>query len=186
MKSDTHKWTIQFLAFQRNILLGLCLILAIGVSIVGGFLFLKQERIIIAPPTIEKTFWVDETGVSATYLEQFGVFLAQQLLTKTATSAEAQRNLLLRHTHPAAFDTIRDKLLAEEMALREHNASYVFFPHRVDTDLKDLVVTLHGERTYFTQGKRLSEEAATYRLHFAYSGGRLLITAIERGESMNA
>ena len=127
---------------------------------------------------IEKEFWVEGNAVSATYLEQFGVFLGQLLLGKSAQSAPSQRSIILRHTDPSYAGIMRQKLLDEEEMLKKQNASYAFFPAEVRVDQGKMEVYLTGDRVAFAGGKQISLQKECYILSFVYSGSRLLLKGV--------
>jgi len=170
--------SLQYMRFQRNIFAALALFLAIAMIPLCGFLFLKRERIIIAPPVIEKSFWVDRSKVSPTYLEQYGYFLGQLLLGKSAHSAPAQRSLLLRHTSAQFVGALKQKLLEEEEMLKKQNASYTFFPTAVHVNPTTNEVKLEGDRVFYVSGKQVSSDKESYILKFVFSGSRLLLTEV--------
>ncbi|HEY4832933.1 MAG TPA: TraE/TraK family type IV conjugative transfer system protein, partial [Waddliaceae bacterium] len=128
MKKEFLEKTTQYLRFQRNILAALSFLLSVSIVLLCTFLFLKRERVIITPPVVEKEFWVDADKVSPTYLEQYGCFLGQLLLSKSAQSALMQRTVLLRHADPSFAETLKQKLFEEEQVLQKQSASYTFFP----------------------------------------------------------
>ncbi|MFQ5729706.1 MAG: type IV conjugative transfer system protein TraE [Waddliaceae bacterium] len=170
------------LLFQRNIFLGLSFILALAFVPVSLLLFFKQERIVVVPPVVEKTFWVEKDNVSATYLEQFGHFLGQLLLGKSEQSASLQKEIVLRHTDPAFAGHLQKKLKEEEIRLRKQNASYVFYPERIEIDQKKLTVFLWGERSLFVEEKKISSSKEGYVLGFNCVGSRLLLNSLEKKE----
>ncbi|CAF24147.1 type IV conjugative transfer system protein TraE [Candidatus Protochlamydia amoebophila] len=169
---------LNHLLVQRNFLVGLSLTLLMGVILAVSFLCFKTERIIIVPSTIEKEFWVDAHSVSATYLEQFGLFLGQLLLTKSSYSADLHRNILCRHTEPQYLALLKQRLMEEEETLKKQNASYVFYLNNVHVNPKELTVTLLGDRQFFLAGQQTTLESCGYTLHFNYSGARLLLKGI--------
>ena len=59
-----------------------------------------HERIVIVPPNIHKTFWVESDRVSSEYLEQMGYFLLQLTLNVTPQSVDHQAKLLLPFSEP--------------------------------------------------------------------------------------
>ncbi len=59
---------------QRLAILGL--VVCVGLSLLIMFNMVGRERIVLTPPTIDKTFWVAKDKVSASYLEQMGAFMA--------------------------------------------------------------------------------------------------------------
>ena len=182
MNSNVRKYSLRTLYFQRNIFLSLSLILGLTVFVLSCFLFLKRERVVVAPPVIEREFWVDKNAISATYLEQFGTFLGQLLLSKSAHSASEQRTIILRHTDPSFSGVIRKRLIDEEEILKKQNTAYTFYPERVAVNLAKMEVQLTGDRVAFADSKMVSTQKETYALQFSYSGFRLLLISIEAME----
>jgi conjugal transfer pilus assembly protein TraE len=178
MNSEIHKHSLRYLLFQRNVLLALIGIVSISLAIVSSFLFFKSERIVIVPPVVEKEFWIDSSNISVTYLEQFGYFLGELLLTKSAQSAPYQRTIILRHTDPRFSTYLQKKLVDEEQTLEKEHASYVFYPTGIYTEIRSKEVTLTGERTTYVSGKAVSTAKEGYTLSFAFQGSRLLLTGI--------
>lgn len=168
------------LLIQRNLLVCLSALLSISLILASSFLFFKKERIIVVPPIVEKEFWVDSNSVSATYLEQFGLFLGQLLLNKSAYSADLNRTILCRHTEVQHLSILKQKLFEEEETLKKQNASYVFYLRNVFVDTETLTATLIGDRQFFIAGQQTSNERCGYTLHFTYKGARLLLNGISQ------
>jgi conjugal transfer pilus assembly protein TraE len=169
---------IQFLLFQRNVFVALTLLLAVALVINGSFLFFKHERVVVVPPIVEREFWVDTHTVSPSYLEQFGYFLGQLLLTKSSQSAASQRAIILRHTDPAYAGKLKQRLIEEEQILQKQSTSYVFYPIETQANLDAMSLKLTGERIVFVGGKQVSSSAEEYRFRFSYDGTHLLLTEI--------
>lgn len=178
MNSEFYKENIGLLKFQRNVFLSLCLFLAVTSSILSIFLFQKSDRVVIVPPVVEKSFWIDANQVSATYLEQFGLFLGQLILTKSPQTSKPQRETVMKHTSPEYAGVLNKKLLEEEQMLFTQNASYVFFPVDIIVDYENLQVNLIGERTTYVSGKAVSTVKEGYRIGFNSKGARLLLNRV--------
>ena len=178
MNSEIHQKSIGSLTLQRNAFFGFSFLLSISLVIVCSFLFLKNERIVVVPACIEKEFWVDGKSVSPTYLEQFGYFLGQLILSKSPQSASGQRTILLRHTDPSYASAINKKLREEEETLTKQGASYVFYPVDVHSHPSSLEVELIGDRVFYLSGKAISTERECYTLSFSNRGARLLLKGI--------
>jgi conjugal transfer pilus assembly protein TraE len=170
---------IEFLRFQRNIFAALAVILSLTLLTGSTFLFSKRERVIITPAVVEKAFWVDQSQVSPTYTEQFGVFLGQLLLTKSPESAQKQREVILRHTSPGFSPLLRAKLVDDEQVLIKQGASHVFFPLSIESSSNGLSVILEGDRISYSGERVVARSREKYKLGFVYSGGRLLLNGIE-------
>lgn len=186
MKRDFLDKSSQYLRFQRNVFAAISICLAVSLIMSSSFLFLKRERVVITPAVIEKEFWVDGRSVSPTYLEQFGYFLGQLLLGKSAYSAPSQRTLLLRHTDPQFVHILRKKLIEEEENLTKQNASYTFFPISVRVNQDRNEVLLEGDRVFFVSGKQVSSERESYILSFNLTGSRLLLSGVTAFEEKGA
>ena len=61
-----------------------------------------RERVVLLPPAVHKSFWVEQDRVSPEYLEQMGYFLLQLILNVTPQSIDHQSRLLLQYAAPAA------------------------------------------------------------------------------------
>ena len=118
------------------------LVLAVFAARLSG-----HERIVIVPPNIHKTFWVESDRVSSEYLEQMGYFLMQLTLNVTPQSVDHQAKLLLQYAAPASFGELRTALLAAAERLKRDGASTV------------------------------SEVSKAYAIELQYAGGRMFLKA---------
>ena len=183
MKSTFRDQNLTSLVFQRNIFAFTSLLLSVCTVTMSIFLFSKSERIVVVPPTTDREFWIDRDSVSNTYLEQFGLFLGQQLLGKTPQSAPTQRTVVLRHTDPTYYGVLRKKLVEEEEMLMKQNISYSFFPVDISTNSERLTVTLVGDRLSFVGANQIQNRRERYTFGFSYSGSRLLLDSIVEGDN---
>ena len=69
-----------------------------------------RERVVVVPPSISKTFWVESERVSAEYLEQMAYFLLQLTLNVTPQSIDHQSRVLLQYAAPASYGELRSVL----------------------------------------------------------------------------
>jgi conjugal transfer pilus assembly protein TraE len=169
---------IKFLLFQRNVFVAFSFLLLMIIFVLSISLFFKQDRIVVAPPVIEKEFWIDAKHVSPTYLEQFGYFLGQLLLAKSSQSAASQRAIILRHTDSSYAGILRQRLIEEEEVLKKQSTSYVFYPIEIKANPDQLSLLLKGDRLVFIGGKETAREREGYVLSFIYNGSRLLLKEI--------
>lgn len=177
MESSVYISKLLNVTKQRDVLLPLCAVLAISQLLMLGFLFVKKERIILIPPVASQPMWIDGYAVSPTYLEQMGVFLGQTLLSNSATSLQAGREMLLRFVHPSVYTHFRQHLIQEEEHLKKHQGSYHFHVRKVSVHMGTNSVVLEGDRASYIGDKRTDQAQETYRLTFAFSNGRYLLTA---------
>jgi len=136
-----------------------------------------HERIVVVPPNIHKTFWVESERVSSEYLEQMGYFLMQLTLNVTPQSVDHQAKLLLQYAAPASFGELRTGLLAAAERLKRDGASTVFSAQNLVVDERTLRVGVRGQLTTFISDRRVSEVSKAYAIELQYSSGRLFLKA---------
>ena len=136
-----------------------------------------HERIVVVPPSIHKTFWVESDRVSSEYLEQMGYFLMQLTLNVTPQSIDHQAKMLLQYAAPASFGELRTALLAAAERLKRDGASTVFSVQDITVDERALRVGVRGQLTTFISDRRVSEVSKAYAIELQYSGGRLFLKA---------
>jgi conjugal transfer pilus assembly protein TraE len=180
MDVKTYNKSISGLVFQRNLFAFLLLLQGAALVITLSLLLTKHERIIVAPPQIEKEFWVEGTRVSPTYLEQHGSFLSQLLLSKSPQSAAMQNRIVMRYVDASFAQQFSAELTQEEKKMASDNLSYTFFPSNYHVFPERLQVEIDGERLVYLDGKQLAREPKRYQLSFGYSGGMLKLRNLSR------
>jgi len=161
-----------------SVLLLTLLVLSIAATLVLALLSIRsagRERVVIVPPTIHKTFWVDDTRVSGEYLEQMGYFLMQLVLNVTPQSIEHQSRTLLQYAAPSAYGELRAQLTATAERLKRDGAATVFSPQDLSVDTHAMKVGIRGQLTTYISDRRVADLMKAYAIEFQYSGGRLLL-----------
>ena len=136
-----------------------------------------HQRIVVVPPNIHKTFWVESDQVSSEYLEQMGYFLMQLTLNVTPQSVDHQAKVLLQYAAPASFGELRTALLAAAERLKRDGASTIFSARDLMVDERALKVGVRGQLTTFISDRRVSDVSKGYAIELQYAGGRLFLKA---------
>jgi len=173
-------WMRQDLAGARRataLLLALLVGAMLANLVLAAFAFRlwSHERVVMVPPSIHKTFWVEDERVSVEYLEQMGYFLMQLTLNVTPQSVDHQSRLLLRYAAPAAYGELRTALLAAAERLKRDGAATVFSARDLTVDERSLRVGIRGQLTTFISDRRVSELAKGYAIEFQYSAGQIFL-----------
>jgi conjugal transfer pilus assembly protein TraE len=134
-----------------------------------------RERVVVVPPAIHKTFWVEAERASPEYLEQMGYFLAQLTLNVTPQSVEHQSRLLLQYAAPASWGDLRTAMAANADRIKRDGASTVFSPQDLQVDERTQRVGLRGLLTTFISDRRVSEVSKGYAIELQYAGGRIFL-----------
>jgi len=136
-----------------------------------------HERVILVPPSVHKSFWVDTERVSSEYLEQMAYFLLQLTLNVTPQSVEHQAKVLLQYAAPASSGELRAALLASAERLKRDGASTVFSAQDLVVDERTQRVGVRGQLTTFISDRRVSDVAKGYAIELQYAGGRIYLKA---------
>jgi conjugal transfer pilus assembly protein TraE len=136
-----------------------------------------HERIVVVPPSIHKTFWVESDRVSSEYLEQMAYFLMQLTLNVTPQSVDHQAKVLLQYAAPASYGELRTALLGAAERLKRDGASTIFSAQDLSVDERALKVGVRGQLTTFISERRVSEVSKGYAIELQYSGGRVFLKA---------
>jgi len=137
--------------------------------------FAGHQRIVVVPPTIHKTFWVESDRVSGEYLEEMGYFLMQLTLNVTPQSVDHQAKVLLQYAAPAVYGELKMALLAAAERLKRDGASTVFSPQDLIVDERTQRVGVRGQLTTFISDRRVAEVLKGYAIELQYSGGRVFL-----------
>jgi conjugal transfer pilus assembly protein TraE len=165
-------------ARRASVLLAILLTVSMLATLLLAIHTLRQagrERVVVVPPAIHKTFWVEAERVSPEYLEQMGYFLAQLTLNVTPQSVEHQSRLLLQYAAPASWGDLRTAMAANAERIKRDGSSTVFSPQDLQVDERTQRVGLRGLLTTFISDRRVSEVSKGYAIELQYAGGRIFL-----------
>jgi conjugal transfer pilus assembly protein TraE len=162
---------------QRLAILGLVLCLALALVIM--FNMVGRERIVLTPPTIEKSFWVAKDKVSASYLEQMGSFMAYLTLDVSPSSVEWKKGMLLQYVAPDVYGALQTRQDLEADRLKRLNATTQFSVAQLVPNEDTLSVHLKGRLATFINGTRTSDVEKEYVVGFDYAGNRIQLKRFE-------
>ena len=166
---------IAYLVSQRNILAGLSSVLLGIVLLQSIFLFFRHERIIVSPPELHQSYWVEGNRFSESYLEEMAVFFAHLLLDVSSDSLLYQGEVILRHVDAESYSRIRTKLFADAAQLKKENATSRFQPKKAIVSRNSMEVQLKGTMTQYVSGKAVSSYEETFVVRFSAKNGTIYL-----------
>jgi type IV conjugative transfer system protein TraE len=188
MKTAIQKSRFQQIIEQRNGylvlsagLLLLCILLSSTI-----FHLVDRERIIISPPVVHSSFWIDHDEVSPAYLSEMSSFFVQLKLTKTPSNAEFQRETLLRYTDPSFYGAFKNELVAEDEHMTNAHINLVFYPVNMVVDIKKLTASVTGDLQSTVGASALAPVRISYLISYRYDQGRLLLTSFKEEKKQHA
>jgi conjugal transfer pilus assembly protein TraE len=165
------------LAFMGACLLG---------SLVLMFNMVGRDRVIVTPPSIDKTFWISKDRVSSSYLEQMWSFIAYLTLDVSPQSVDWKKTMLLQYVSPDVYGVLQTRQDLEADRLRRLNATTQFSVAQLLPNEEAMNVTLKGRLATFINGARTSDVDKEYVAEFEFKGNRVQIKnfkEIGNGES---
>ncbi len=181
MKADFLYHNILKIISQRNAWIGLSALMATSNIVLSIALFLKSERIILVPPHITKTFWVDGGTVSKEYLEEMGLYMSKLLLDLSPTSFAYNHETLLKYATPEAYGALKKQLLEDGDYYTKLQLSTHFKPTEVKANPNKLHVEVKGNLTSYVAGKEIHSSLETISLQFSLRGAGLLLEKVTGG-----
>jgi conjugal transfer pilus assembly protein TraE len=167
-------------ARRATTFLAVLLIGSLLINIVLAFLAVRmngRERVVLVPPTIHKTFWVESERVSAEYLQQMAYFLMQLTLDVTPQSVDHQASVLMQYAAPGSYGELRAAMAAIADRLKRDGASTMFSARDLVVDEATQRVGVRGQLTTFISDRRVSDVSKAYAIELQYSGGRVFLKA---------
>ena len=152
-------------------LMGACLLS----SLVLMFNMVGRDRVIVTPPSIDKTFWVSKDRVSSSYLEQMGSFIAYLTLDVSPQSIDWKKTMLLQYVSPDVYGALQTRQDLEADRLRRLNATTQFSVAQLMPNEEAMNVTLKGRLATFINGARTSDIDKEYVAEFEFKGNRVQI-----------
>jgi len=175
---DASRATI---AFQSIILVA-----SIIVNILMVVALLKtvgNERTIIVPPNIQKSFWVDNERVSGGYLEQMGSYIAYLVLNASPTTVDYQNNILMQYVFPAYYGQFETESKASAERLKRDNIAQVFIPTKILIDEPGLKVGITGTISTYVNSAKVSDIKKGYAVEFIYREGKIYLKSLKEADA---
>ncbi|WP_426078224.1 type IV conjugative transfer system protein TraE [Janthinobacterium sp. PSPC3-1] len=175
MRLETYQddlGTLRRRVFDQRLAIGilsLCLLLALSII----YRIAGTERTIITPPSVSKTFWVEDGRGSNDYLVQMSSFVAYLMLDVTPKSIEWKKDMLLKWCLPDNAGAIKTRQELEATRLKKLNASTYFQLQQLVPDEETQSVLLTGFLLTQVNGVKTSDVQKSYRADFIFRGGRV-------------
>ena len=166
------------LQIQRNWYLGLSTILLLIVFLQTVLLFFKKEKIIISPPELTQSYWVEGNRFSNSYLEEMALFFTHLMLDVSESNILPQGEILLRYVSSNAYGEFKNKLLSDEKRLKNQQLSLQFTPQSVEV-VEPMKADVIGHLSSYVGSQKIANNQETYRVSFSQKKGRLFLESFE-------
>lgn len=187
MKLELYHSQLAELTKAKHFANGFVIVLGLALMIQAWVIFAlhDNQRIVLIPPQLEKSAWVESKKVSQGYLESLTQFHLSLLLNTTPKSIEFQQEQILRHVAPRYYGLVKAKLLEDQLHLKQKNVSSVFYPINMKTDATKLNVEVTGDFTALVGKTQTQSNRKTYVIRYENHNGKLLIKSFEEVRDEN-
>ncbi len=174
----------QRIVTQRNIFLFFSAASSLAVVLLSCLLFMKRERVVIVP-TSGPSLWIEEGRVSDVYLERFGSYIADLLLTRTPADVDYKNKILLEYVHPSFYHEAKKLLVQDRASIIKADQSLLFRPARCFIDPSRQTYVAEGELLVFVGKAGETPSCAQFErkkfvFGFECQGGKLLLKSLKR------
>jgi len=180
MKLQLKQGRLRDLLYQRNLLVSAAVGSALLNLILATSLIFKQETVIIMPPEITQSFWIEKGRASSEYLEEMAQYFAYLILDVNPTSAAYQREILLKYALPESYGSLKRQLIEDEEKLVKENASTSFKPVEIKVSPSGYTVALSGDLISYVGDKKVSENRTNFIMKLSFKSGRLYIVSFQK------
>lgn len=144
-----------------------------------------NQRVVIVPPEIEKSFWVSGKKVSNEYLEQMAYWFSGLALNITPHVANYQLGLFVKYAAPGEQGRLKTEIDDRINFIKKNSISTLFSVKEILIDEKNLRVALFGTLTTFVADKKTSDRSTVYVVAFKYLNGRLYVSDFKETSNDN-
>lgn len=175
---DASRATIAFQSLLLFASIAINILMALAVIKLAG-----NERTIVVPPNIQKSFWVDNDKVSANYLEQMGSYIAYLVLNSSPTTVDYQNEIIMRYVAPAYYGQFETDSKASAERLKRDNVSQVFLPNKIQVEENSVRVGIGGTLSTYVNSAKVSDVRKGYVIEFIYREGKIYLKSFKEADA---
>ncbi len=162
-----EKWVKEWKsALAENFFLRVLTLVMAAALVVNTIFFRNKDRIIVVPPKVEKSVWVENDKVSESYLEQMGVFFATFAGNMSPVNAEYNAKVLAEYSNPQASAELKNEIASQGAYFKKNNITQAFFPETVKVDAAKNQVSVSGPAIRYIGSTKVSQENIIMTVRF--------------------
>ncbi len=156
--------------FLTIVLLGIVMLLSVALIKTVG-----NQRIVLIPMPLKQTGWVDKSRVSEGYLSEMTRYYSTLFLDISPDSPSSQIDEILHYSAAESSSALKSQLLTESDYLKRNHVTTFFSPASVAVDTDNLIADITGDLHIMVGKEEVKVSRLTYRAHYVYRNGALLI-----------
>lgn len=182
MEKSAGLINLEGLARQRNLFVGLSLLLSVSLMLVSIKLVTTDEKTILVPGLTQEV-WTKEGGVSTSYLEEATLMYLPLLLDLNPEIIDHKASVIFKYVSQS--DTSYMKKMQDYFAdaakkYRQFSLSTYFSVKNLELDAKKLQVKANGVLTSRCGEEGFETNKISYLLKYEWLGGKLRLKEFEQ------
>jgi len=143
-----------------------------------------EERVVMLPPQIDKSFWVDRDDVAPELLQEMGLFLVQLAYNVSPSSVDYQSKALLRYASPEAYGALSNAASVTAARMKADSSSTVFLPRAYLQDKTPgaKAVAFIGDLQTYVTNNLVATRGVAIVVRFKYRNGRLYVDEMKEAK----
>ena len=137
-----------------------------------------HQTIVVTPPVVNESFWVDHKTVSESYLYQFSEFLAQTRFNIDPSNVDQQNEVFLQQADPKEYGALKKVLIEQAKKIKREHLSVALFINGIHVDQKHLKVLIDGTLMSLVGGNAVPEQSIHLLMQYRFVNGRLYLYSI--------
>ena len=153
----------------------------LGIALVELLVILKictHQTIVVTPPVVHETFWINHKTVSESYLYQFSEFLAMSRFNIDPSNVDQQNELFLQQADPKEYGALKKVLIEQAKKIKREHLSIALFINEIHVDQKHLKVLIDGTLMSLVGGNAVPEQSIHLLMQYRFVDGRLYLSSL--------
>ncbi|MCD8500292.1 MAG: type IV conjugative transfer system protein TraE [Gammaproteobacteria bacterium] len=137
-----------------------------------------HQTVVVTPPVVNESFWVDHKTVSESYLYQFSEFLAMTRFNIDPSNVDAQNELFLQQADSNDYGVLKKELVEQAKKIKREHLSIALFINQIHVDQKHLKVLIDGTLMSMVGGNATPEQPIHLLMQYRFLNGRLYLSSM--------
>ncbi len=161
---------------QRNITIGICLLLIITALIQSIIILTTDQVVVMVPSSLNEETIVSKNNVSSAYLESTTRDVINVMLNITPDNTTYINKTILKITHPKFYGELKSDLDKRAEDVINRKIAIHFDPASIVITQENLQAYVTGQLETYLGKEMVDNTPKTYVITYSWSGFKLLIT----------
>lgn len=163
------------------IFLGVCLFMSLYLAVKNA----NRERVVITPPVMRETFWVDSNDASPEYLREMSTYFIYTVNNVTPSTIDYNYKLFMDKVLPSQQGALQAEFSKEAQRVKRNNLATMFNIKGFKIDAASNKVVITGQMDSLIGSKLVSSQEKLFRIGYQLINGKLYVSEFGEVNSNN-